>query len=70
MDREVVKELIQDELTVENLCKSLGSLLQDSQQQAQLKADYALLLEKLSAEGAPSDKAASTLLAFMGVKTS
>jgi lipid-A-disaccharide synthase len=70
MDREVVKELIQDELTVPNLTNSLNSLLHNSELTTQLKADYNKLHEKLSAEGAPSERAAATILQFMGIKTS
>ena len=48
MDKEVVKELIQDELTVENLTRELQLLLHDPAKQVQLKKDYTALKNLLS----------------------
>jgi lipid-A-disaccharide synthase len=58
MDRPVVKELIQDELTTENLTSELRSLLEDEHKIKALKEDYALLKQKLSEGGKASGAAA------------
>jgi lipid-A-disaccharide synthase len=62
MDRLVVKELIQDELTVANLLKELNLLLNDEQKKVQLQNDYASLKNILSAGGHASAKAASEIV--------
>jgi lipid-A-disaccharide synthase len=61
MDKEVVKELIQDELTVENLVAELQQLLYDENRRSQLKKDYAKLKELLSAGGHASANAAKSI---------
>jgi len=43
MDKEVVKELIQDELTVENCRRELELLLNNETKQQQLATDYGAL---------------------------
>ena len=58
MDRLVVKELIQNNLTVENVTRELHSLLEDETQKAQLRDDYTALKTLLSAGGNASAKAA------------
>lgn len=65
MDKEVVKELIQDELTPENLRKELDGLLKDPQRQQQLRADYKRLHDILSQGGHASANAAGSILQFM-----
>lgn len=65
MDKEVVKELIQDELTVENCSKELKALLTDTAKQAQLKADYASLKQLLSEGGHASANAAKSIYNFI-----
>lgn len=65
MDKEVVKELIQDELTVENLKRELDLLLTDEIKQQQLKADYAALKALLSKGGHASANAADSIYAFL-----
>jgi len=65
MDKLVVRELIQDELTPENLKKELDSLLHDPQRQQQLLADYKALKELLSLGGHASANAARSILQFM-----
>jgi len=65
MDKEVVKELIQDELTVENLKYELSLLLTDEAKQQQLKTDYALLKSQLSKGGHASANAAESIYNFM-----
>jgi lipid-A-disaccharide synthase len=65
MDKEVVKELIQDELTVENLKQELNLLLTDTAKKLQLKADYAALKDLLSKGGHASANAAASIHAFL-----
>ncbi|MBK8610502.1 MAG: lipid-A-disaccharide synthase [Chitinophagaceae bacterium] len=65
MDKEVVKELIQDELTVENLRKELTSLLTDKNKQNQLKQDYAALKTLLSKGGHASANAAASIHQYL-----
>jgi lipid-A-disaccharide synthase len=62
MDREVVKELIQDELTVSNLKRELELLLFDPQKKKQLAEDYAALKKLLSEGGNASGKAAKIIV--------
>jgi len=64
MDREVVKELIQDELNPENLYHELNLLLTDQEKIAQLKSDYDLLKLKLGGVGA-SAKTARLMFDFL-----
>lgn len=65
MDKEVVKELIQDELTVENLKLELNLLITDQNKQKQLQADYAALKNLLSKGGHASDNAAESIYKFV-----
>ncbi len=65
MDKEVMKELIQDDLTVENLKKELDSLLNDPQKQQQVKADYSALMALLKQGGNASANAASSIYQFL-----
>ncbi len=65
MDKEVVKELIQDELTVENLKRELTLLLTDETKQQQLKNDYAALKALLSKGGHASANAAESIYAYL-----
>ena len=67
MDKEVVKELIQDELTVENLVTELNKLLHDDNIREQLKKDYQHLKDLLSAGGHASANAAKSICAMPGV---
>ena len=59
MDKEVVKELIQNELTTENLVKELGEILYTKRNK--ILEDYNLLREILGGNGA-SDKAAEIII--------
>jgi lipid-A-disaccharide synthase len=61
MDKEVVKELIQEDLNKKNLVNELGLLLNDSAKRAQLKADYQLLKERLYTGQSASEVAASII---------
>ena len=55
MDREVVKELIQSDLTTENLVKELRLILGENRER--ILSDYQLLREKLGGEGASKNAA-------------
>ncbi|HMK27225.1 MAG TPA: lipid-A-disaccharide synthase [Chitinophagaceae bacterium] len=65
MDKLVVKELIQDELTVENLKKELTELLTDEKRIAAIKTDYAALKNLLGQGGNASAKAAASITNFL-----
>jgi lipid-A-disaccharide synthase len=52
MEREVTRELIQNDLTVENLTMELTKLLDDPAYIARMKEDYKLVREKLGGPGA------------------
>ena len=65
MDKEVVKELIQHELTVENLKRELQELLTNEKKKQQLEKDYAALLQLLIEGGNASANAAGSIYEFM-----
>ena len=65
MNKLVVKELIQDELTVQNLQHELNELLTNNQRKEQLAADYAALKEILGERGHASAKAAQAITRFL-----
>ena len=65
MDKEVVKELIQDELTVENATAALQQLLTNTAKQQQLKKDYTDLKNLLSQGGHASANAAKSIYNFI-----
>lgn len=65
MDKEVVKELIQDDLTVENVTKELKDILSDPARQQQLKSDYASLKRLLGENGNASANAAKSIVDFL-----
>ena len=67
MDKEVVKELIQDELTVENLKRELKLLLTDETKQQQLKRDYAALKNLLNKGGHASANAAQSIYDYLTI---
>lgn len=60
MDREVVKELIQADLTTENLVKELNQIL-EGEKRTKVLADYGLLRNKLGGTGA-SENAADIII--------
>ncbi|NPA09453.1 MAG: lipid-A-disaccharide synthase [Chlorobi bacterium] len=60
MDREVVKELIQNDLNTDNLVEELKKIL-ETEKRTQLLRDYDLLREKLGGKGA-SENAADVIL--------
>jgi lipid-A-disaccharide synthase len=65
MDKPVVHELIQDELTPENLRRELDDVLHNPQRQQQLSADYQQLHELLSQGGHASANAARSIIQFL-----
>lgn len=65
MDKEVVKELIQHQLTTQNLHKELTLLLEDGTKLQQLKSDYALLWQLLKQGGNASENAAQSIYTFL-----
>ncbi len=65
MDKEVVKELIQHELTAANLKKELNELLTSQKRQQQLKEDYTALKNLLSQGGHASANAAKSIYRFI-----
>jgi lipid-A-disaccharide synthase len=65
MDKLVVKELIQNDLTAVNLKAELELLLHDGNKKAQLQQDYAALKQLLDQGGGASAKAAASVIAFL-----
>lgn len=63
MDKEVVKELIQDDLTTDNLRRELERLLKNNTELDKLKRDYKALKERLGGSGA-SQRAAKIIYNF------
>ncbi len=67
MDREVVKELIQNDLTKENLVRELDKLISDKEIRNGVLIDYALLKNMLQQHGNASAKAAALIVDFLNV---
>ena len=65
MNREVVKELIQEQLTEQNITTELKKILYDVGKQSQLKEDYTALKYLLSQGGNASANAASSIYHFL-----
>ncbi|MEO5648028.1 MAG: lipid-A-disaccharide synthase, partial [Chitinophagaceae bacterium] len=65
MDKLVVKELIQEDMTVENLKNELHNLLTNEDRKNELKNDYTQLKQLLSEGGNASAKAAQSILHFL-----
>lgn len=63
MDKEVVKELIQEEMNAANIEKELKDILENKTRISEIKKDYALLKEKLGNIGA-SARAAKSIYEF------
>lgn len=61
MEREIVKELIQNQLNTKNLSRELEIILNEQHKKLQLQADYKELKEKLGEAGA-SERAATLIL--------
>lgn len=64
MDKPVVNELIQHDLTEENLLKELTLILKDTARRQQMKADYAVLWTLLG-DGTASRKAAEAIVGML-----
>ena len=62
MEKEVVKELIQDELNTNNLVIELSKLLEDSKTQNEMNAHYAALKEILMTGEKATDVAAEIIM--------
>jgi len=69
MDKLVVKELIQDDMNVENLKYELQELLTNEERQVQLANDYTALKKLLGEGGNASAKAAQSIVRFIGFST-
>jgi lipid-A-disaccharide synthase len=65
MDKPVVKELIQDEMTADNIAAELDLLLNNAQRKADLQKDYGDLKELLTQGGDASAKAAKIIVDFL-----
>lgn len=65
MDKEVVKELIQTELTAKNIVKELGSILHDEERIAQIQNDYAVLQNALEQTESASILAAQQIVSYI-----
>ncbi len=66
MDREIVKELIQGELTEKNLENELRRISEPGSYRSEMEANYIKLYEKLGGEGA-SERVADLMLKTLGV---
>ena len=65
MDKLVVKELIQNDLTAENLSRELKYILDDPSTITAMKQNFAALRELLSRGGNASAKAAESIVSFL-----
>jgi len=65
MDKPVVKELIQNDLTPENLIKELNDLLHNEERIKQMKTDYTALKNLLKQGGNASARAAQEIIGFL-----
>jgi lipid-A-disaccharide synthase len=65
MDKPVVTELIQNELTVENVVKELNSILNDQNKITQIKKDYNQLRTLLQQDEDASSRAAQEVIGFL-----
>ena len=65
MDKEVVKELIQNDLTSEKITSELKRILFDPQKKQKLQQDYAELKQLLSEGGNASENAAKSIYGFL-----
>lgn len=65
MDKKVVTELIQNELTPENLVKELDKILHDEATISKMKSDYKALKELLQQEESASARAAREIVGFL-----
>jgi lipid-A-disaccharide synthase len=64
MDKPVVKELIQEEMNVENIIAELKKLISDEKTRNRIYKDYSDLLALLSQDGNASEKAAELIVEY------
>jgi lipid-A-disaccharide synthase len=69
MDKSVVKELIQHNLTIENITRELNDILHNPQRIEQLNKDYSDLKNLLKQGGNASARAAQEVIGFMQKST-
>jgi lipid-A-disaccharide synthase len=67
MDKPIVTELIQDNLTVANISRELKDILQNEDRMQKIKKDYADLKNLLQQGGNASAKAAALITAFLNL---
>jgi lipid-A-disaccharide synthase len=65
MDKPIVKELIQNDLTVTNISAELNAILHDQKRVQQIKSDYADLKALLQQGGNASERAAHEIVGFL-----
>jgi lipid-A-disaccharide synthase len=65
MNKGVVKEFIQYQMTANNLKKELAMLLTDENRKTEIKKDYVALKELLNMHGRASEKAAKSIIIFL-----
>src|SRR5205085_11158071 len=65
MDKKIVTELIQQDLTTQNIISELKSILFDEERKLQLKKDYTALKTLLQKEGNASARAAQEIVGFL-----
>lgn len=65
MDKPVVAELIQHDLTVENMVKELRAVMEDGERRRQMLHDYEALRQLLQQGGNASAKAARSIVHFL-----
>ena len=68
MNREVVRELIQNDLTPEKITTELKKILLDPQKKEKMREDYAQLKQLLSEGGNASLNAAESIYRFLTFK--
>ena len=66
MDKEVVKELIQHELTTKNLINALGEIIKGGSKRERIEHDYGALKALLKGGGRASEQAAKEIQHFLG----
>jgi lipid-A-disaccharide synthase len=67
MDRPIVKELIQHDLTVENISTELNRILHDKETIQKMSSDYTELKQLLEQKGNASVKAAHSILNYLKI---
>jgi len=65
MNKEVVKELIQNELNLNNIKQELNLILHDTNRKEKIKKDYAALQKLLSSGGNASENAANVVIQLL-----